>query len=75
MALPTQLLGPTRLFGGLEYMTHTFDSDVSLHYWLLWPMVWRPPPKWNTRFSLPFPKELSYGYFRFEGNVKILLGR
>ena len=22
-------------------MTHTFDSEVSLHYWLLWPMVWR----------------------------------
>ena len=20
-------------------MTHTFDSEVSLHYWLLWPMV------------------------------------
>ena len=25
-------------------------------------------PKWNTRFSLHFPKELSYGYFRFKGN-------
>ena len=22
-------------------MTHTFDSDVSLHYWLLWPTVRR----------------------------------
>ena len=23
----------------LFYMTHTFDSEVSLHSWLLWPMV------------------------------------
>ena len=22
-------------------MTHTFDSEVSLHYWLLWPKVHR----------------------------------
>ena len=22
-------------------MTHVFDSEVSLHYWLLWPMVRR----------------------------------
>ena len=22
-------------------MTHTFDSEVSLHYWLLWPTVRR----------------------------------
>ena len=22
-------------------MTHTFDSKVSLHSWLLWPTVWR----------------------------------
>ena len=22
------------------YMTHTFDFEVSLHYWMLWPMVW-----------------------------------
>ena len=21
-------------------MTHTFESEVSLHYWLLWPTVW-----------------------------------
>ena len=26
-------------------------------------------------FSLHFPKELSYGYLRFEGNGKIPLGR
>ena len=26
-------------------------------------------------FSLHFPKELSYGYLRFEGNGKIALGR
>ena len=26
-------------------------------------------------FSLHFPKELSYGYLRFEGNGKISLGR
>ena len=26
-------------------------------------------------FSLHFPKEISYGYLRFEGNGKILLGR
>ena len=25
-------------------MTHTFDSEVSLHYWLLWPTVCRPTP-------------------------------
>ena len=22
-------------------MTPTFDSQVSLHYWMLWPTVWR----------------------------------
>ena len=26
-------------------MTHTFHSEVSLHSWLLWPMVRRPPRK------------------------------
>ena len=34
----------------------------------------------NTLFTIPdfflhFPNELSYGYFRFEGNGKISLGR
>ena len=37
--------------------------------------AWPPTPKWNTRFSLHFPKELSYGYLGFEGNGKIPLGR
>ena len=23
-------------------MTHAFDSEVSLHSWLLWPTVWHP---------------------------------
>ena len=37
--------------------------------------AWRPPPNWNARFFLHFPKELSYGYLRFDGNGKISLGR
>ena len=37
--------------------------------------AWRPTPKWNTRFFFHFPKELSYGYLRFEGNGKIPLER
>ena len=23
-------------------MSHTFDSEVSLHYWMLWPTMWHP---------------------------------
>ena len=31
-------------------MTHTFDSKVSLHSWLLWPTVWYPKiSKMNRR--------------------------
>ena len=32
-------------------------------------------PKWITVLFLHFPKELIYGYLRFEGNGKIPLGR
>ena len=32
----------TKILNGAFYMTHTFDSEVSLHYWLLWSTVWRP---------------------------------
>ena len=43
-------------------MTHTFDSEVSLHFWLLWPMVRhlsRPPnalvgSKYTLRILLQF---------------------
>ena len=30
-------------------MTHAFDSEVSLHYWLLWPTVRRPPDFYVNR--------------------------
>ena len=29
-----------KLLNQTFYMTHTFESEVSLHYWLLWPTVW-----------------------------------
>ena len=30
----------TKILNQAFYMTHTFDSEVSLHYWLLWPTMW-----------------------------------
>ena len=31
----------TKILNQALYMTHTFDSEVSLHSWLLWPTVRR----------------------------------
>ena len=31
----------TKILNLAFYMTHTFDSEVSLHYWMLWPTVCR----------------------------------
>jgi hypothetical protein len=33
----------TKILNQAFYMTHTFDFEVSLHYWLLWPTVRRRP--------------------------------
>ena len=35
------LLCFTKILDQAFYMTHTFDSEISLHYWLLWPTVRR----------------------------------
>ena len=29
----------TKILNLAFYMTHTFDSEVSLHYWMIWPIV------------------------------------
>ena len=29
----------TKILNLAFYMTHTFDSEVSLHYWMVWPTV------------------------------------
>ena len=31
----------TKILNQASYMTYTFGSEVSLHYWLLWTTVWR----------------------------------
>ena len=35
-------------------MTHTFDSEVSLHSWLLWPTVWLVSYKGKSSCSVVF---------------------
>ena len=34
----------TKILNQAFYMTHIFNSEVSLHYWLLWPTVRRGRP-------------------------------
>ena len=36
----TKLFCFTKILNQAFYMTHTFDFEVSLHYWLLWPTVY-----------------------------------
>ena len=40
-------------------MTRTFDSGVSLHYWLLWPMVRRRRAANQASFLLNHAQEMS----------------
>jgi hypothetical protein len=40
-------------------MTHTFDSEVSLHYWLIWPMVGRGGNR-ATKFLAELISSLKY---------------
>ena len=58
----------TKILNQAFQMTHTFDSEVSLHSWLLWPMVRQQPcvaPGFAVDFStidscqnIQFGKEL-----------------
>ena len=61
------------LFSSSRNLAGPFFFPLTTGFWGR--AAWRPPSKWNTRVFLHFPKELSYGYIRFEGNGKIPLGR
>ena len=45
----------TKILNQALYMTHTFEIEVSLHYWLLWPTVCHGQLTSNSNFWWTLP--------------------